>query len=146
MKDKLKQLLFLLLYVVVFYLTLLYTKWIYTEFFISKFSKIRYNDDVTMNPSSANNFVLLGCCFLSFFLNRQALKILGKHSLVAWLLYGLIDFLLIPFSVLLMVLYNNTKLGIVNLSSVENMFLMLTLLVSKQLLVLMYYKKAFIRN
>jgi hypothetical protein len=115
---------------------LVYCRPFFLSFIIETFSKIKYNDDLTESSQAANYMVLLAYVVVSFFWNRKRLTIIEKRTTLMWIVNWVLDFFFIPFSMLIMVLYNNTiKATMANVSSVENMFLMWLLMAVKHIVI-----------
>ena len=126
------------LYWLLFYFLIVYSRPFYLMFIVKNFSKIRYNDDLTDGLDAANHMVLMAYVVVSLYWNKKTLAAIGSSTRLMWVINGAIDYLLLPLGVLIMVLYNNTKITLTNLSSVENMALMFALIGIKHIVI--YFK------
>lgn len=116
-------------YILLLYILLLILRPIYIDFIIQNISNQHYIDDLTMREKGFGNLALFVYSIISFsWLKRSSVS--NNKGALFWLLNWIIDLLISPVSVLIMVLYHNSKseLELKNLSSVENFFLMWLLL------------------
>lgn len=141
MKNQVKVILLAVLYIAVMYAILIFMRPLFIALFIQKYSNIVYIDDVTLNVQSGAHMVLLVYSIVSFTWNRKTLKLIEKQSRFFWIANWFLDLFFIPLSVLIMVIYYNQKSASVNLSRIENMFLMALLLSIKHFLLMLIYRK-----
>lgn len=132
-----------ILYVSLLYVAILYLRPVYFDFLLQKFSKITYIDDMSFDRTGVYNMQMAIFCLLSFFSNYKILQVIGKKSTFSLTLSWTIDLLFAPLSVLIMILYNNFKVVTLNVSKIENVYLMWLLLALKNLIILMVENKLF---
>jgi hypothetical protein len=106
---------------------------IYISFLLENFSNRKYYDDLSQGGQGRMYLVLLAYCIISFFWTRKTLA--SEYNIWQWVLSWIIDFLILPLSVLLVILYHNHSSlpGLRNLSSVENFLLIWILMAFKHI-------------
>jgi len=88
---------------------------------IKRFSHIHYTDDSDTSDALINMLLLfLIYSAVAFYWNTRTLRSTGRLTLPQLGLQAVLDLALIPVSILIMVIWNNSKVHAVNMSSLLN--------------------------
>lgn len=136
MRVKVKRIGLSIAYILGLYVLIFICRPIYIYSIIQNFSNQKYIDDLTVGGQGFRYLVLLIYCFVSFFWTKRTFLPKPKTRLLYWILNWVIDFMILPLSVLFLVLYHNHSAvsDMKNLSSVENVFLIWLLLATKHII------------
>jgi hypothetical protein len=115
------------------------------NFLLNNFATSKYNSSSYLLNLKYYWLGFIVYCCIAYKLNISTLKFLKKDRLRNLIIQMIIDVLIIPTSILVLIIKNNTKpdVQILSIGSLINVYLILSILMVKHIILLIIFKRFF---
>jgi hypothetical protein len=123
-------------YILGLFILIFLSRFSYIELIVGHLAKLHYTDDLTFMGDRSSYVILFIYSIVAFFWTERTLNIIQRRNAFFWVINLGLDYILIPLSVLVMVLFHNQKYmtgTVLDLSLIENFFLIWVFMAVKHL-------------